>query len=255
MEIFQWIFDLIFQQIFLFCTVQNFYIILSLVVLEALLSAENALVLGMMAGELPKRQQKKALIYGIWGAFGFRILAIMFAVQLINLWYVKLAGGAYLLYVAIEGLRRKEEEANRSFTERIFAKIFGNKGQGVLWLTIAQIELMDLAFSIDSIFAALGMVEGSGVITEHIKVIVIIGGILGIIIMRLAAMQVIKFIVKYPLFKKTAYVFVLIIGIKLIAGIVWHPPQWIFFGMMFAVLFGAIAISKYRKIKSLTKKP
>ena len=70
-----------------------------LVLLEAALSADNALVLAVLVLPLPKRQQKKALRYGIVGAFAFRVLATLFAVHLIHMDWVKLLGGLYLLYL------------------------------------------------------------------------------------------------------------------------------------------------------------
>ena len=70
-----------------------------LVLLEAALSADNALVLAVLVLPLPKRQQKKALRYGIVGAFAFRVLATLSAVHLIHMDWVKLLGGLYLLYL------------------------------------------------------------------------------------------------------------------------------------------------------------
>src|SRR6516165_3684999 len=71
-----------------------------LVALEGLLSADNAMVLAVLVLGLPKRQQRKALRYGILGAFGFRISATLLAVYLIRLGWVKLAGAAYLLFLS-----------------------------------------------------------------------------------------------------------------------------------------------------------
>src|SRR3954453_216719 len=73
-----------------------------LVVLEGLLSADNALVLAMMILGLPRRDQKKALRYGLVGAFAFRIAATLLATYLIRVGFVKLAGGLYLMYLSYE---------------------------------------------------------------------------------------------------------------------------------------------------------
>ena len=69
-----------------------------LVVLEALLSADNALVLAMMILGLPRRDHKKALHYGLLGAFAFRTAATLLATHLIRIGWVQLLGGLYLLY-------------------------------------------------------------------------------------------------------------------------------------------------------------
>src|SRR5688572_826629 len=71
-----------------------------LVLLEGLLSADNALVLAILVLGLPRRQQRKALRYGILGAFAFRILATLLAVHLLTVAWVKLVGALYLLYLA-----------------------------------------------------------------------------------------------------------------------------------------------------------
>src|SRR5207237_277900 len=71
-----------------------------LVLLEGLLSADNALVLAVMILGLARRDQKKALRYGLVGAFAFRILATLLATYLIRIEWVKLLGGLYLLHLS-----------------------------------------------------------------------------------------------------------------------------------------------------------
>src|SRR5688572_20527655 len=77
-------------------------IIALLIVLEGLLSIDNALVLGLLAKRLPRHQQKKALTYGLIGAFVFRFAAIGLATFLLTWTIFKLLGGAYLVYIAIK---------------------------------------------------------------------------------------------------------------------------------------------------------
>src|SRR5438876_7227912 len=80
----------------------DFVTIALLVALEALLSADNAMVLAVLVLGLPKTEQRPALRYGIIGAFAFRTVATLAAVYLIKLGWVKLAGAAYLLYLAFQ---------------------------------------------------------------------------------------------------------------------------------------------------------
>src|SRR5687767_830182 len=75
-----------------------------LIVLEGVLSIDNALVLGLLAKRLPKSQQNRALTYGLVGAFVFRIIAIGTASFLLRWRIVKLIGGGYLVYIAIKHL-------------------------------------------------------------------------------------------------------------------------------------------------------
>src|SRR3954463_11480352 len=72
-----------------------------LVFLEGLLSADNALVLALMVRHLPKKEQRRVLQYGIWGAVGFRFIAVVLSAILLRFWIFKVIGGLYLLYLAI----------------------------------------------------------------------------------------------------------------------------------------------------------
>ena len=81
--------------------------------LEGLLSADNALVLAILVLGLPKRDQRKALRYGILGAFFFRIVAILLAVYLIQLQFVMLVGAAYLLWLPYSHFTGHEDAASR----------------------------------------------------------------------------------------------------------------------------------------------
>src|SRR2546428_13171751 len=84
----------------------DFLTVALLVALEGLLSADNAMVLAILVLGLPKPQQRKALRYGIAGAFAFRGIATVLAVYLIQLGWVKLAGSAYLMYLAVQHFTR-----------------------------------------------------------------------------------------------------------------------------------------------------
>src|SRR3954454_538725 len=90
--------------------------VLTLVVLEGLLSADNALVLAVMVRHLPREQQKRALRYGIWGAFGFRLIAVLLSAVLLKFWLFKLVGGAYLLYLAFAHFLSREEDVHANKT-------------------------------------------------------------------------------------------------------------------------------------------
>ena len=76
-------------------------IILNLIVIESLLSVDNAAVLATMVMDLPAEQRKKALRYGIFGAYIFRGLALIFAAVLIKIWWLKPIGGLYLFYLVM----------------------------------------------------------------------------------------------------------------------------------------------------------
>lgn len=185
----------------------------SLVILEGLLSADNALVLAVMVKPLPEKQRKKALFYGLFGAYAFRFIAIGIGVFLIKLWWVKVIGAAYLAWLAVRYFldRRKENsndeaEAKGIRKEGLFIRLFGN-----FWGTVASVELMDIAFSVDSVLAAFGISE---------KVwILLLGGMLGVLMMRGIAGIFLKLIERIPELETAAYVLILIISVKMFLSI------------------------------------
>ncbi|MCE2937671.1 MAG: hypothetical protein LW819_00005, partial [Fimbriimonadaceae bacterium] len=119
-----------------------------LILLEGLLSADNALVLAIMVKHLPDKLQKKALLYGLGGAFVFRFLAIIFATFILNLWWLQLVGAAYLLWLPIKHfLNKAGEHSANPIKQRGF------------WQTVIAVELTDIAFAVDSVLAAVGTVS------------------------------------------------------------------------------------------------
>ena len=119
-------------------------IFLNIMILEIVLSIDNAAVLAAMVKELPKKQQKKALTYGIAGAYLFRGLALVFASILINLVWLKVVGGLYLVYLAYKALFGKDDSGESKMNVKI-------PWLSPLWSTIVAIEIMDLVFSIDNV--------------------------------------------------------------------------------------------------------
>jgi YkoY family integral membrane protein len=205
-------------------TSHDLFLVGLLVFLEGILSVDNALVLAILAKHLPKDQQKKALTYGLVGAFIFRFIALAMVTYLVKWRWVKFIGGGYLLYIGIKSLifgESKDEAGNKL------------KGAG-FWKTVMVIELTDIAFAVDSILAAVALTNKLWIIFT--------GGVLGIIMMRFAASQFIKLIERFPQLEKTAYLLVTVIGTKVIIeglqipGIDFHsmasPSFWVFWSLM-----------------------
>jgi YkoY family integral membrane protein len=205
-----------------------------LVVLEGLLSADNALVLAILVLGLPKKDQRKALRYGIVGAFVFRILAILLAVYLIQVAFVKLIGAAYLLWLSYSHFFGRGEGEDR----RAIKPATGWLGLSPFWATVAKVELTDIVFAVDSILVAVAMSPKTWVI--------ITGGILGIIAMRLVIGQLLRVVRRYPALVDGAFVIIAWVAIKLVveylnvAGYTTlHISKWLSFGLI--VLIFAIA--------------
>ena len=182
----------------------DFLTIALLVLLEGLLSADNALVLAILVLGLPRQQQRQALRYGIIGAFAFRILATLLAVQLIAFGWVKLVGAAYLLYLSFKHFFGGGDAAGAPQHPPARAAF----GLTAFWATVVKVELTDIVFAVDSILVAVAMSSKTWVI--------ITGGILGIIAMRLVIGQLLVIVRRYPALVDGAFVIIAWVGIKLL---------------------------------------
>ena len=199
-----------------------------LVVLEGLLSADNALVMAIMVLGLPRRQHHKALRYGLVGWFGLRIVATLLAVYLIRVAIVKLLGGLYLLYLTGQHFLGHEAEDRRQPP-----KARPWLGLSAFWATVAKIELINLAFSIDSILVAVAMSKKTWV--------VLAGGILGIVALRVVVGQLLSLIKRYPALVDAAFVIIAWVGIKLLLEY-GYQIGWIHFEIPRTLSLGLIAV-------------
>ena len=181
----------------------DFLTIALLVALEALLSADNAMVLAVLVLGLPKPEQKKALRYGIIGAFAFRTLATLAAAYLIRLGWVKLVGAGYLLYLAVNHFYHSDAESRRTPPR---AKPW--LGLSAFWATVVKVELTDIVFAIDSILVAVAMSPKIWVILT--------GGLLGIVAMRVVIGRLLSLIERYPPLVDGAFVIIAWVGVKLL---------------------------------------
>jgi YkoY family integral membrane protein len=212
-----------------------------LVFLEGLLSADNALVMAVMILGLPRGDQKKALRYGLIGAFAFRILATILASHLIAIGWVKLLGGFYLLYLSWNHFFAGGDAEHRNAPKPARPWL----GLSALWATVVKVELVNLAFSIDSILVAVAMSPKLWVILT--------GGLLGIVAMRLVVGQLLTLVRRYPSLVDAAFIIIAWIGIKLlieylhVAGFIhFEINKWISFGLI-AVIFGVAYLYARRK--------
>lgn len=196
--------------------------ILALVGLEGILSADNALVLAVLVQRLPTDElQRKALRYGIIGAFILRAIATLLAVQLLNAGpWVALLGGLYLCWLPYKHFTSHHLEEEGEDGARPPARAWF--GLSPFWSVVITVELTDLVFAVDSILVAVAMSKKPWVI--------ITGGILGIIMMRLLTLQVLAMVKRYPRLIDGAYIIVAWVGIKLL----WefgHKMHWLPFAL------------------------
>lgn len=217
---------------------QDFAVIGILVFLEGILSVDNALVLAILARRVPEELQKKALLYGIVGAVVLRIGALFMVSYLIEWTWVKFVGGGYLVYIAAAHWLKESKAKDDPVRE--------GKKEG-FWYVVTVMVLMDLAFAVDSILAAFG-------VTKKLWLI-ITGALIGLVLIRFAAMVFIKLIKRFPNLEGTAYILIFIIGAKLVlegfhlSWLDFHAtkdlPFWAFWGsMIVAVIWGFIKRGK-----------
>ncbi|MGG0413656.1 TerC family protein [Peribacillus simplex] len=228
------------------------WVLIILIFLEGLLSADNALVLAIMSKHLPKEQQKKAINIGLLLAFIFRIGAIFIISYLFHVWQVQAIGAAYLIFIALKHLLKKDHEGKEE------------KGKSYR-MTVAQIALADIAFAIDSILAAVALVIALpdtpmgdiGGMDGAKFIVILLGAIAGLIVIRFAAGYFVKILTERPSLETAAMLIVGWVGVKLLMHTLAHPavhiiphdfvegPIWniIFWSVMLLIAVGGWFLS------------
>jgi len=219
---------------------EDWLVILSLVVMECILSVDNAVVLAAQTQSLPNKvEQEKSLFYGLFGAYIFRFLVIGIGVYLIDFWWIKVFGALYLFYLFLNHFFISRHKKVEVPTER---KQHGNALERHLhisnfWQVVISIELMDIVFSIDSVLASLAVSSN--------PVIVLIGGMIGILAMRGIAELIMGLMSKIPELNGMAYFLILFISVKLflsIPAIDIEIPNLVFVGVLVASIIVTLII-------------
>ena len=203
--------------------------------LEILLSADNAIVLGLLASHLPNALKAKALYIGTVSAFVLRAISILLISYLIEYDWIQILGAAYLLYLSFHYFYKKRKSPthaiNRSF-----------------WKTVILIELFDLAFSIDSILAGIAFIGTSSMTTLGSKIwIVYVGGMMGLLGIRYAAHLFSSILHRFPGLETSAYLMIGWIGLKLAYHTLPYPPSFYFDFVFWTVLVLLFLIGLLRR--------
>lgn len=189
------------------------FVFLNIILIESLLSIDNAAVLAAMVKDLPQEEANKALKYGIAGAFILRGLSLLFVTVLMKVIWLKILGGAFLLYLSFDFFKKQwgvvkqndedgeEPSAIATWVKRVI---------GGFWGTVAMIEVMDLTFSVDNVFAAVAM-------TKNMYVI-IAGVCVGILAMRFVAQKFVVLMQSYPFLEKITFYVIALLGVKLVVS-------------------------------------
>lgn len=179
-------------------------VIVSLIIMEGLLSVDNALVIAAMVSHLPEKQRAWALRAGLAGAYLFRGLTLAFVTFIIANPWIKLVGAGYLVFLMFKNLGIDEEKSEHGT----------NKSPRSFWGTVIGVELADLAFSIDNVIAAVALSPKLW--------IVVTGVFMGILAMRFVAGLFVTLMEKHPILEKVAYILVGYVGLQLFAEELWH---------------------------------
>jgi YkoY family integral membrane protein len=183
--------------------VSDIAILVTLLLLEGVLSFDNAAVLAAMVRRLPEHQRRKALLYGLVGAYGFRTLAILSVAWIIQYSWLKAVGGAYLVYLAVKHLFFAHPHS-----EHAEAGLMARLGISGFWGVVIAVELADIAFALDQVLVAVAMTP---------KVfLVIVASMIAILILRISASYMTRLMDWFPALEKLAYVAVGFVGLKLI---------------------------------------
>jgi YkoY family integral membrane protein len=204
--------------------IPSLLVIGNLIIIESLLSVDNAAVLATMVMDLPKEQRPKALRYGIIGAYVFRGICLLFAAILIKIWWLKPLGGLYLLYLAYDYFKSKatpkeEDDTLDKESNWFYRHTIGWMGK--FWSTVVLVEVMDMAFSIDNVFAAVAFSDN--------LILIWVGVFIGILSMRFVAQGFVDLMEKYPFLETSAFLVIGVLGIKLLLSLLEHfYPDWAF---------------------------
>jgi YkoY family integral membrane protein len=241
------------------------WVLLLLIAIEGLLAADNALVLAIMVKHLPEEQRKRALFYGLAGAFVFRFASLFAISFLVNVWQVQAIGALYLLFIALNHIFRKLIVKKEEGT----VKGGKEKKQTGFWGTVFKVELADIAFAVDSILAAVALavtlpntnLPQIGGLDGGKFLVIFAGGLIGLIIMRFAANFFVTLLQTKPGLEIAAFVIVGWVGVKLSVYTLSHPelailpegfaksPEWkiTFYVVLILIALGGWFLSKEKK--------
>lgn len=134
-----------------FFSVQFFTALMTIVFIDLILAGDNAIVIGLAARNLPKHQQKQAVIWGTLGAVGIRIIATLLVVKLLAVPWLNLVGGVLLLWIAYKLLVQEDDHDNI-------------KAGNTLWQSVRTIIIADAAMGLDNVIAVAGAAEGETIL-------------------------------------------------------------------------------------------
>ncbi|MGF1936764.1 MAG: TerC family protein [Nostoc sp. ChiQUE02] len=214
--------DRIFDYLHFHFSVEAPIVLLILVFLEAVLSADNAIALAAIAQGLEDKElERKALNFGLVVAYVLRITLILTATWVQQFWQFELLGAAYLLWLVFQHFTSQQSEDDHHHGPRFNS----------LLQAIPVIAFTDLAFSLDSVTTAIAVSQE--------KWLVLTGATIGIITLRFMAGLFIRWLDEYENLEDAGYITVALVGLRLLLKVVNDdlvPPEWIMIAAIFLIL-------------------
>ncbi len=190
--------------------IQNIPVVLSLILIEGLLSVDNSLAIAALARRLPEHQRPRALTWGMAGAYGFRCLCLLFAAYILHNRWLKLAGAAYLIYLMCKEITAEEEaEEDADVASDMTGTPVQPQVERTFFSVVSGILILDASLSVDNVVAAVAM-------TPKLWVVYLGVGI-GILTLRFVAGFAMRMIARFPILEETAFLLVGFVGILLIS--------------------------------------
>jgi YjbE family integral membrane protein len=156
-----------------------------IIMIDILLGGDNAVVIALACRNLPPRQRTQGILWGTAGAIVLRIVLIFFALQLLAIPFLKIAGAVLLIWIGVKLLLPEEGEGHGSIA-----------GSDKLWGAVKTVMVADFVMSVDNVIAIAGAAEASG--TGHGMALVTFGVLVSIPIIVWGSQMVIKLMDRYP---------------------------------------------------------
>ncbi|MBL0691620.1 MAG: DUF475 domain-containing protein [SAR324 cluster bacterium] len=185
-------------------------VVANIVLIEALLSLDNAAVLALLVAKVEEKDRRKLMTIGVFLAYFFRVLALLLAFWLIQFWQLKMVGGLYLVYLGLTHLfsSDKSKADDKKSSEKNSKEKKSFKYINIFWRTALSIGVIDLIFSIDNVFVVVSL-------SDNIYLIWF-GVFISIVTLMMVVGVTSKFISRYPALQTAVLYVVILLGIKLI---------------------------------------
>lgn len=156
-----------------------------IILIDILLGGDNAVVIALACRQLPENQRLKGILWGTAGAILLRVALIAFAISLLKVPFLKIAGAALLIWIGVKLITPHDEDAHGNI-----------QASDKLWSAVKTVIVADLVMSIDNVIAIAGAAQNAG--EQHQMALVILGLVVSIPIIVWGSQIVLKLMDRFP---------------------------------------------------------